>query len=146
MHSSIQDMAEKHAAYWRRLESQPIPAVSTTRSVDPFLRIRSYEMCTRDRMLVSLPQCPSLRRSVRRARRQLHYMQAGCHQSTMAHVYCTATGYAASQDCKAYVGVLCDEQHLRALLVICLHPLATASTLANTRLRDTVAPVRPSCW
>lgn len=56
----------------------------------------------------------------------------------MAHVYCTATGYAASQDCKAYVGVLSDEQHLRALLVICLHPLATALLLANMRMRDTV--------
>lgn len=60
----------------------------------------------------------------------------------MAHVHCTATGYAASQGRKAYIDVLCDEECLlRALLAPCLHPFATASIFANMHSRETVAPV-----
>ena len=61
-------------------------------------------------MLVSLLQCP-LMKMISQARKETakHTQASCCHHSTMAHVHCTATGYAASQNCKAYVGVLCGE-------------------------------------
>jgi hypothetical protein len=70
---------------------------------------------------------------VRRARRQLHNVRCSHPQAVIAQWRMNVVqrldmqSASPAKGANAYVGLLCDEQDIRALLAPCLHPFVTAS-------------------